>query len=174
MLRRVLILTLLVLTTVLVQVTLLPLAVRGAFVPDLVIILIILVTLEQGTRTGLWLAGAGGLLVDLLAVGVPVGSSIIAYAFVAYLLGLLRPYLSEGADLVMTVLAGLGAATSVVVHGALRTLLTTQQPPDRLLVLSSALIVGAFAVLLAPLLLAVVRATLGRASTELVDQGLVP
>jgi len=173
MLRRILSLGLLLLTVLLVQVTLLPLAVRGAFVPDLVVVLVALIALERGPRSGLWFAASGGLLVDLLADGVAAGSSIIAYGLVAYLLGLIRPYLSDGAEVATSVLAGIGAAVSVAVHGALGALLTTQVPPDGALVLSSALVVGAFGVLAAPLLMALMRLLVGRPSRELIDEGIL-
>jgi rod shape-determining protein MreD len=173
MLRRTVSLGLLLVTVLLLQVSVLPLAVRGAFVPDLVVVLVALVALERGPRSGLWLAASGGLLVDLLADGVAVGSSMIAYGLVAYLLGLLRPYLTDGADVATAVLAGFGAAVSVAVHGALRGLLTTQLPPDGALVLSSALVVGAFGVLSAPLLTKLLHLLIGRPSRELIDEGIV-
>ena len=58
MLRRFVSLGLLLVTVLLVQVSVLPLAVRGAFVPDLVVVLVALVALERGPRSGLWLAAS--------------------------------------------------------------------------------------------------------------------
>jgi rod shape-determining protein MreD len=151
----------LVLTGLLLQVTVLPLIAGGGFVPDLLVVLVAVVSLEQGSRTGLWLAGGAGLLVDLTSVTVPLGASMLVYASIAYLLGLLRPYVAERADLTTSLLTGLAAVLSVLGHAALAGLLSAQNPPDGQLVLWAALLVGAFAVLLAPLALVVVRRTLG-------------
>ena len=82
----------------------------------------------------------------------------------AYVIGLLRPYLSERADLTTAVLAGFTGVVAVLAHGALAALLSAQQPPAGEIVAWSALVVGAFAILLAPLVLIVVRRTL--AGTE--------
>jgi hypothetical protein len=53
---------------------------------------------------------------------------------------------------------------AVLSHGALAALLSAQEPPAGEVVAWSALVVGAFAILLAPLVLIVVRRTL--AGTE--------
>jgi rod shape-determining protein MreD len=151
----------LVLTSLLLQVAVLPVVAGGGFVPDLLIVLVAVVSLEQRSRTGLWLAGSAGLLADLTSVTVPLGSSILVYASLAYLLGLLRPYVAERADLTTSLLTGLAGVLSVLGHAALAGLLSTQNPPDAQLILWAALLVGAFAVLLAPLVLVIVRRTLG-------------
>jgi rod shape-determining protein MreD len=159
--RRLAIGVALVLTALLLQVTVLPLVAGGGFVPDLLVVLVAVTTLEQGTRTGLWVAGGAGLLVDLTAATIPLGSSILIYASLAYLLGLLRPYIAERADLTTALLTGAAAALSVLGHAALAGLFSAQTPPDPQLVSWSALVVGALAVLLAPLVLIIVRRTLG-------------
>lgn len=154
----------LVLTALLLQVSILPLVAGGGFIPDVLIVLVVVLTLEHGPRTGLWVAGLSGVVADLAATTVPLGSTMLVQVALAYGLGLLRPYLSERADLTTAILAGLTGALAVLGHGGLAALLTAQEPPAAAIVAWSALVVGAFAVLLAPLTLIVVRRTL--AGTE--------
>ena len=154
------ILAALVVTAVLLQVTVLPLVAGGGFAPDLLLVLVVVLVLERGPRLGLLVAGAGGLLADLTAVLVPVGTSMLVLGTVAYLLGLLRPYLAERADLTTAVLAGAAGVVSVVGRAALVALLSTAPAPATASVLGTALVVGAFAVLLAPPVLVLVRRVL--------------
>jgi rod shape-determining protein MreD len=158
--RRSAALAAMVLTLLLLQVSVLPLVAGGGFVPDLLVVLVVVLTLEHGPRTGLWLAGVSGLLLDLSAVNVPLGSTMLVMVTVAYVLGLLRPYLSERADLTTAILAGLAGLLSVLGQAGLALLLSTQEPPALDVIVWAALIVGAFAVLLAPLVLILVRRTL--------------
>jgi rod shape-determining protein MreD len=170
MLRRALALTALLLTALILQVSLVPLVVRGGFMPDLVLVVVVMVSLESGARPGLRTAAVGGLLVDLTAATVPVGTSVVVYATVAYVVAVTRPYLSEQAALTTALLAGALGAAGTLLRGGLQVILTTQDPPPARLVGWSALVVGAFAVLLAPLVRAVVRRILGDRSLEPSDE----
>lgn len=160
--RRLAVLATLVLTGLLLQVSVMPLVAGGGFVPDVLVVLVVILTLEHGARTGLWVAGATGLLIDLSTTTVPLGSSMLVMVAVAYLLGLLRPYLSERADLTTAILAGLAGVLSVVGHATMAALLSAAEPPAATVVLWSSLIVGVFAVLLAPPVLLLVRRVLDR------------
>lgn len=162
--RRISVLAALVLTGLVLQVSILPLVAGGGFAPDLLIVLVVVLTLEQGPRTGLWVAAVSGILADLAATTVPLGSTMLVQVALAYAVGLLRPYLTERADLTTAVLAGLTGVIAVLGHGALAGLLSAQEPPAAAVAAWSALVVGAFAILLAPLALLVVRRTL--AGTE--------
>jgi len=164
-LRRSVALGVLLLTAILLQVTLLPFVAGGGFVPDLVIVALAILTLEAGPRPALWAAGLAGAVTDLLAVSVPLGSSIIVYATVVYALGLLRPYLAERADLTTAILAGLAGAVSMLAHGGMQVLLTDQPPLPIAAIGWGALVVGAFAVLLAPPVLITVRRVLDATAT---------
>jgi len=164
-LRRVAALAALVLTSVLFQVTLLPLIAGGGFIPDLTVVVLVVLTLEAGPRIALWVAGLSGALLDLLAVSVPLGSSILVYATIVYVLGLVRPYLSERADLTTAILAGLAGAVSVVGHAALQVLLGDQPQLASSTVGWGALVVGAFGVLVAPPVLGVVHRLLRATDT---------
>jgi len=159
------------LTALLLQVTLLPRIAGGGFVPDLLVVVLVVLTLEAGPRQALWAAGVGGVLVDLLAVSVPVGSSVLVYATVVYGLDLLRPFLSERADLTTALLAGLAAGLTMAGHASIRRLLTDQADLASASVGMGALVVGAFAVLLAPMVLAVVRRVL--AATDVAGSELL-
>ena len=158
--RRLAALAALVLTALLLQLSVLPVIAGGAFVPDLLLVLVVVLTLEHGARTGLWVAASGGLLLDLASVTVPLGSNMLVLVTVAYLLGLLRPYLAERADLTTAILAGVAGALAVLGQAALAALLSEQVAPGASVVAWSVLVVGAFAVLLAPIVLLVVRRVL--------------
>jgi len=147
-------------TSLLLQVTLLPLIAGGGFVPDLLVVVLVVLVLEAGPRPALWAAGAGGALVDLLSVSVPLGSSVLVYTTVVYVLGLIRPYLAERADLTTAILAGLAGAASVAGHAGIQVILADQPLLSAATIGWGALVVGAFAVLLAPLVLMVVRRVL--------------
>lgn len=169
--RRLLVLGALLLTALLLQVSVLPLVAGGAFVPDIVLVLVVVLTLEHGPRTGLWVAAVGGLLTDLASVTVPLGAGMLVLVTLAYLLGLLRPYVTERADLTTAILAGLAGVVAVLGHAALAALLTAQAPPNASVVAWSATVVGAFAVLLAPPMLVLIRRILehpDEQATELV------
>lgn len=169
--RRIATLGALVLTALLLQVSVLPRVAGGAFVPDLMLVLVVVLTLEHGPRTGLWAAASGGLLADLMNATVPLGVGMLVLVTVAYLLGLLRPYLSERADLTTAVLAGITGVLVLLGQAALAALLSAQAVPDVSVVAWSATVVGAFAVLLTPPVLTLVRRVLTR--PEEVDAGLV-
>lgn len=158
--RRLPVLSALVFTALLLQVSVLPVIAGGAFVPDLVLVLVVVLTLEHGPRTGLWIAAAGGLLTDLGNVAVPLGSGMLVLVALAYILGLLRPYLSERADLTTAILAGVAGVLAVLGQAGLATILSEQAVPDAAVVAWSATVVGAFAVLLTPPVLIVVRRVL--------------
>jgi len=160
--RRLAVLSALVVTLLLVQVSVLPLVAGGAFVPDLLVVLIVVLALEHGPRTGLWVAGVSGLLLDLAATTVPLGSTMLVLVSIAYLTGLLRPFLLERADLTTALLAGLAGVLSVLGQAALAVLLSAQESPPATVIAWSAMVVGAFAVLLAPPVLVLVRRTLVR------------
>jgi rod shape-determining protein MreD len=159
-LRRSAILVAMLVTALLLQISVLPFVAGGGFAPDLLVVIVVVLTLEHGPRTGLWAAGGAGLLLDLATATVPLGSSMLVMVSIAYVLGLLRPYLSERADLTTAILAGILGAVGVLGHAALAAILSAQEPPLMAVVLQSSLVVGVFGVLLAPPVLVVVRRTL--------------
>jgi rod shape-determining protein MreD len=142
------------------QVSLLPLAMRGGFIPDLLLVVVVVIALEGGARTALWTAAVAGLVVDLAATTVPLGSSVIVHVTVAYLVIAIRPLVSDRSDLGTSLLAGLLCAFGAIQAGLLQGLLSAQDAPPVRLIGWSALIAGAFAILLAPPALAVVRRVL--------------
>jgi rod shape-determining protein MreD len=166
MIRRTVALALLLITVTLLQVSVLPLLLRTGFVADLVVIVVVLVTLEEGGGIGLRVAAAGGLLVDLLASSVPLGSTMVVYATLAYGVSVIRPYLSERADLATALIAGAAAGCSVLLAGGLQTLLSEQGGLPTGLVTSGAIVVAALGVLVTPLMLRLVRRSLGDAPSD--------
>jgi rod shape-determining protein MreD len=166
MIRRMSALTVLLVTVALLQVSVLPLILRTGFVADLVVIVVVLVTLEEGGGLGLRVAAAGGILVDLLASSIPLGSTLVVYATLAYAVSFIRPYLSERAELATALIAGAAAGTSVLLAGGLQTLLSEQGGLPAGLITSGALVVAALGVLVTPPMLLLVRRSLGDAPSE--------
>ena len=164
--RRLAVFATLLLTALLAQVTVLPMVLGRGFVPDLVVALVAIVALEVGTRSALWLAAAGGLLVDLLAISIPLASSVIVYGSIAYLLGMLRPYVSERAELSSALLGGGASGVAIVLSAGLLGLLSAQVVTPGILLATSALLGSAVGVLVAPLLLLLVRRTLTAVSRD--------
>jgi rod shape-determining protein MreD len=166
MIRRVVALSALLLTVTLLQVTVLPLLLRTGFVADLVVIVVVLVTLEEGGSIGLRVAAVGGLFVDLLAAAVPLGSTMVVYGVICVAVNLIRPYLSERAGLATALIAGAAAGVSVLLAGGLQALLSEQGSLPAGLVTSGALVVAALGVLVTPPLMVLVRRSLGDAPSE--------
>ncbi len=166
MVRRTVALAVLLLTVTLLQVTVLPLLLRTGFVADLVVIVVVLVTLEEGGSIGLRVAAAGGILVDLLATSVPLGSTMVVYAIICVAVHLIRPYLSERAELATALIAGAAAGASVMIAGGLQTLLSEQGALPAGLVTSGALVVAALGVLVTPPMTVLVRRSLGDAPAD--------
>lgn len=161
MTRRVVGMAVLILTVLLVQTTVLPVLLRPGFLPDLVAVLTVLVTLERGTRAGLWVAGAGGLAADLLATAVPLGGGIAVAAVVAVAVGAVRPYLGDRSDLLVVPLAALGAVAAFLLAAALRGLLTTDAALAPAMLAAGAVSTALLAALLALPLNALLRRALG-------------
>lgn len=125
MTRRVVGMAALLVTALVLQTTVLPVLLRPGYLPDLVTVLAVLTALERGARAGLWVAGAGGLVSDLLATAVPLGGGIAVAAILVIAVGLLRPYLGDRSDLVGVLLAGLAAGVAFLLSATLRALLAT-------------------------------------------------
>jgi rod shape-determining protein MreD len=164
--RRTFTVSLLLLTVILAQVSLLPLVLRTGFVPDLMVIVVVLVTLKEGGGAGLRIAAAGGLLLDLLASSIPLGSTVLVHGSIAYAVAMVRPYLSERAELATALLCGAAAGLSVLLAGGLQALLSEQGPPSAALLTSGALVVAATGVLLSPVLTPLVHRSLGDAPQD--------
>ena len=165
-LRRAAALVVVLLTAVLLQVSVLPMALGGGFVPDLLVVVLVVIALEVGPRAGLWAAALAGLIIDLLAATVPIGSSVLVYATIVYGVGLLRPYFSERSDLTTAILAGLSGVVSMAAYGGLQVLLSDQPTLSASAVGRAAIVIGAFAVLLAPVVLISVRHVLRATDTS--------
>jgi rod shape-determining protein MreD len=152
-------------TVLLVQVTVLPVLLRPGFQPDLVTVVTVLLTLERGTRSGLWFAGVGGLAADLLSVSAPLGGGIAIAAAAAAVAGLARPYLGDRAELPAVLLAGLSCGAAFLLAGLLGTLVATEPRLVPGMLGAGAAVTSALGALLAPLLLAMLRLALGPADS---------
>lgn len=161
MTRRITGMAALVVTVLLVQTTLLPVLLRPGFLPDLGAVLAVLVTLERGSRAGLWTAGAAGLAGDLLTDAAPLGAGIAVAAAVVVGAGLLRPYLGERSDVVAVPIAGLGAASAFLLAAVARLILATDVAVVPSVAAAGALATGLLGAVAALPLLALLRRVLG-------------
>lgn len=161
MTRRVLAVAALLITVLLVQTTVLPVLLRPGFLPDLVTVVAVLLSLERGARSGLWFAGFGGLAGDLLSVSTPLGGGIAIAAGAAVVAGLLRPYLGDRADVPAVLLAGVSCGAAFLLSGVLGTLVATEPTLAPAMLLAGVAVTASLGALLAAPLLALLRLALG-------------
>src|SRR5438309_10560637 len=102
--------SLLILTALLLQTTLLPHLALFRVAPDLMLVVVICIGLVRGPSSGATAGFAGGMLRDLL-LDAPTGLSALAYVSVGYVVGAIRPYVQSSNIAVLVV--GVFAASVV-------------------------------------------------------------
>jgi rod shape-determining protein MreD len=107
-LKRAAVFFLLVLSAVVLQSSILARITLFGVAPDLILIVVIVVGLTEGSLAGALSGFGGGLLRDLLLEG-PMGLTGLAYLTVGYLVGLVRPYVPENSVVTPVVAVGLGS-----------------------------------------------------------------
>jgi rod shape-determining protein MreD len=159
--RRALGTSLLILTALIIQTTLLPHLALFKVVPDLMLVVVICVGLVRGPSSGALAGFAGGMLRDLL-LDAPTGLSALAYLTVGYVVGAVRPYVQSSS--VVVPLAGVftGSVVGTAFYTVLALLLgVPAQPLDRLA--QVILLTGVYNTLLVPFAYPVVRRVAGGA-----------
>jgi rod shape-determining protein MreD len=99
---------LMVLTAVILQSSILARITLFGVAPDLILVVVIVLGLVEGSLTGAISGFGGGLLRDFLLEG-PIGLTGLAYLTVGYLVGLVRPYVPEDSVVTPVVAVGLGS-----------------------------------------------------------------
>lgn len=155
MILRALLVALLLVTAVVLQTALFPSVTLLGFRPDLLLLLVLAVAVHDGPMSGARVGAVAGLLADLLIVQSPVGLSMVIYATIGWLVGVLRPYVAPDSISGPVVLAFLSGALGTAAHGTITWLLADERATFDLIV-QAALAVGLYNTLLAPIAYAVV------------------
>lgn len=156
MIQRVGMLALVLVTTAIVQTSLLPTLSLSGFRPDLLLLLVIAFALRDGLLTGLRVAFTAGVLVDLLLNESPVGLTALVYVGIAYAVGVARPYLAPDSLSAPMILSVAGTLVGVAGYGLLSAVLA-EDPVSLALVATAALVSSLYALLLAPIVMGIVR-----------------
>jgi rod shape-determining protein MreD len=159
--RRIVGSSLLVLTALILQTTLLPHLALFHVVPDLMLVVIICIGLVRGPSSGALAGFAGGMLRDLL-LDAPTGLSALAYLTVGYVVGAVRPYVQSSSVAVPLIGVFAGSVVGTAFYTLLALLLgVPAQPLDR--VAQVILLTGVYNTLLVPFAYPVVRRVAGGA-----------
>lgn len=156
MIQRVGMVALVLVTTAIVQTSLLPTLSLSGFRPDLLLLLVIAFALRDGLLTGLRVAFTAGVLVDLLLNESPVGLTALVYVGIAYAVGVARPYLAPDSLSAPLILSVAGTLIGVAGYGLLSAVLA-EDPVSLSLVATAALVSSLYALLLAPIVMGIVR-----------------
>ena len=117
-----------VLTALILQTTLLPHLALFGVVPDLMLEVIICVALVRGPSSGALAGFAGGILRDLL-LDAPTGLSALAYVSVGYVVGAVRPYVRSSSVAVPLVGVFAGSLAGTAFYTMLALLLGVPAQP---------------------------------------------
>jgi rod shape-determining protein MreD len=149
---RTFVLTVVLLSALLLQTVVVPgLAIAG-YRPDLVVVTVLAFALADGAGTGARYGFAAGLAVDLLSGGAqPVGVSALVLLVTGYTVGAIRPYLAGTALVGEIAVAVVASAAVILAYGVLALLLeaTTAGLAETV---RTAVIVGLYNGVFAPLL----------------------
>lgn len=156
MIQRVGMVALVLVTTAIVQTSLLPTLSLSGFRPDLLLLLVIAFALRDGLLSGLRVAFTAGVLVDLLLNESPVGLTALVYVGIAYAVGVARPYLAPDSLSAPMILSVVGTLVGVAGYGLLSAVLA-EDPVSLALVATAALVSSLYALLLAPIVMGIVR-----------------
>lgn len=158
MIVRMAALSLVLLSALLLQSVVTPAASIGSVRPDLLLLTVVGLALEDGPGTGVRYGFAAGLTLDLLSgVTSLVGISTLLLMLIGYAVGLLRPYLAGNGIPGQVVVGAAAGAISVLGTGLLQALLGF---PDQVFteLAGTALIAAGYAALLSPFVCQAVQA----------------
>ena len=147
--------SLLILTALLLQTTLLPHLALFRVAPDLMLVVVICISLVRGPSSGATAGFVGGMLRDLL-LDAPTGLSALAYVTVGYVVGAIRPYVQSSSVTVPLIGVFAGSVVGTAFYTMLALLLgVPAQPIDRLA--QVILLTGVYNTLLVPFAYPLVR-----------------
>lgn len=156
MIRRVGVVTLVLVTAAILQTSLLPLLSLSGFRPDLLLLVTIAFALRDGLLTGLRVGFAGGVLVDLLLNESPIGLTALVFVGVAWAVGVARPFLAPDSWTAPMILSVMGTLVGVAGYGLLAAVLA-EDPIAVGLIAQASIVSAIYALLLAPVVYGLVR-----------------
>ena len=156
MIARSLAVGVLVLSAAVLQTSLFPALTLLGFRPDLLLLVVVALAVQDGPVAGALVGAVAGLVTDLLVAQAPLGLAVLVYTVVGHAAGLARPYLAPGSITAPLLLAFASGALATAAYGGLAGLLADEGVPPTLL-LQASLSVALYNTLLAPLVLALVR-----------------
>ncbi|HMC09338.1 MAG TPA: rod shape-determining protein MreD [Actinomycetota bacterium] len=120
--------SLVILTALILQTTVLPHLALFRVAPDLLLVVVISVALARGPSAGALAGFAGGVLRDLLLDG-PTGLSALAYLSVGYVVGAVLPYVQSSSVAVPLVGVFAGSLAGTAFYNVLALLLGVRAQP---------------------------------------------
>jgi rod shape-determining protein MreD len=148
--------SLLLVTAAVLQTALFPALGLGGFRPNLLLLVVLGVALNDGALPGLRVGFAAGLIADLLTTQAPVGLATLVLTGIGYTVGMARPYLAPGSFTAPLLLAFVSGLLGTAGYGVLSALLG-ESPVTLPLLVQASLGVALFNTVLAPVVLGIVR-----------------
>lgn len=158
--RRAVLLSLLTLSGLLVETTLLGSATLAGTKPELILLITIALALGEGSAVGAVAGFVGGVATDLL-LDLPAGLSALVFTGVGYAVGAAREHFQTPAAWVPMGIAGAATAAGVFAYGAVGILFGQETITGGALARHAGLAAG-YNVLLAPFVIPVVRGLAAR------------
>ncbi len=156
MIARVLVLGLLLVTTAVIETSLLPFIPLRFLEPNLLLLIVLAIALHDGALPGVRVGFLAGLLADLLVAQAPAGSATLVFTAIGGIVGTARPYLAPSSVTAPLILAFTTGALGTAAYGLMSLLLGEERITWEVLV-SASLRVGLFNTVLAPVVIALVR-----------------
>ncbi len=156
MILRALVIGLLLLTAAVLETALFPALTLLGYRPDLLLLVVLAIAMQDGPMSGARVGIISGLLADLLVVQSPVGLSVLIHTGIGYLVGVSRPYLAPDSLSAPLALAFVTGAVGTAGYGIMASLLADERASAEQVV-RAALAVGLYNMLLAPLAYAALR-----------------
>jgi rod shape-determining protein MreD len=144
------------LTAAVLQTALFPALSLGGFRPNLLLLVVLGVALNDGAFPGMRVGFAAGLIADLLTTQAPVGLATLVLTGIGYTVGVARPYLAPGSLTAPLLLAFVSGLLGTAGYGVLAGLLG-ESPVTLSLLFQASLGVALFNTLLAPVVLGLMR-----------------
>ncbi len=156
MILRALVIGLLLLTAAVLETALFPSLTLLGYRPDLLLLVVLAIAMQDGPMSGTRVGVVAGLLADLLVVQSPVGLSVLIHTGVGYLAGVSRPYLAPDSLSAPLAVAFVAGALGTGGYGIMASLLADERASAEQVV-QAALAVGLYNMLLAPVVYVALR-----------------
>ncbi|MEX2325096.1 MAG: rod shape-determining protein MreD [Nitriliruptoraceae bacterium] len=152
MIARPIVIGLALIIAVTLQTALFPLLPTGWFRPDLLLLLVVAVALEDGPLPGMRIGFAAGLVTDLLVTLSPAGVATLVMTVIGTVIGTIRPYLAPSSLTAPLFIAFASGLLGTATYGTLALLLGDDRVTGTMLVQSS-VAVALYNAVLAPVVI---------------------